>query len=142
MVSQLLQRTPPAVLTAEQEAQLLHCYDVISQLADALQGAPPFRMQLVDAMLKQQAACSIGRLVTWVQQQPEQQQLHVRAMAGSAPVTSAAGSTTAPIWAFGVILLEHFAASAVLHMTDSAGSCNLAANLTQQLDQSGEACNR
>jgi hypothetical protein len=149
IMSQLLQHTPPrpAAFTAEQEAQLLRCCDVISQLEAAWHEARPLRLQLLDAMLKQQMACSIGRLVAWVQQQPEQQLSGLKAVAvaghqGSAPATVAAGSASASIWAAGVYLLEHFAVVAFRHNSDSAEACTLAANLTQQLDQSGKACSR
>jgi hypothetical protein len=106
---------------------------VIDQLQAALQEAPSLRMRLVDAMLKQQVACSVGSLVTWVQQQPEQQLLDCRAV-------PAAGGTPASLWAAGVHLLKSFAFEALLHNSESAGACSLAATLTQQLDQSGEAC--
>jgi hypothetical protein len=147
IMSQLLQRTPPAAFTAEQEAQLLRCCNLISQLEAAWHEARPLKMQLFDALLKQQVACSIGRLVAWVQQQPEQQLADFRAVAvaghqGSAPATIAAGSASASIWAAGVYLLEHFAVVAFRHNSDSAEACSLAANLTQQLDQSGKACSR
>jgi hypothetical protein len=107
-------------------------------------------MQMIDAMLKQQAACSVGSLVTWVQQQPEQQLcqlVDLRAVAlavdqGPAPVACAAGNITASVWAAGVQLLEHFAILASDHTSDSAGECSLAKQLTQQLDQSGKACSR
>jgi hypothetical protein len=102
-------------------------------------------MQLMDAMLKQQAACSIGSLVVWVQQQPEQQRLDLAAVAiaarqGSAPVTCAAGGTTGPIWVAGLHLLGRFAGVAFMDIDERAGACNLAEKLTQQLDQSGKAC--
>jgi hypothetical protein len=143
ILSQLLQRTPPTALAAEQEAQQTRCYTVISQLAAAVQEAPSLKMQLVDAMLKQQVACSVGSLVTWVQQQPEQQ-LVLRAVAvvvsqGSTPVTCAGGSTTFNVWAAGVHLVEFFAVAAHQHNAQSAGACNLAASLTQQLHQSGKS---
>jgi hypothetical protein len=142
IISQLLQRTPPAALTAGQEAQLASCDNVICQLQAALKEAPSLQMQLVDAMLKHQVARNVGSLVTWVQQQTEQQLLGFRAVAvaghqGSAQVTC--GSRTASMWADGVLLLGRFA-MAYLHNSDSAGACSLAANLTQQLDQSGKAC--
>jgi hypothetical protein len=93
-------------------------------------------------MLQQQAACSVGTLVTWVvQQQPEQ---HVRTVAAAGHQGSSAvifvSSTAASIWAAGVHLLGRFAAAAAQHTAESAGACNLAARLTQQLDQSGKAC--
>jgi hypothetical protein len=142
-MSQLLQRTPPAgtppaALTAEQGAQLSRCCDVIKQLQAALDAAPMLRLQLMDAMLKQNGAYSVGSLVTWVQQQPEEHLLILRS--GSAPVGFAAGGTAASIWAAGVLLLGHVAAVAMLHCSESAAACSLAADLTQQLDQSGKAC--
>jgi hypothetical protein len=96
---------------------------------------------LVDAMLQQQAACSVGSLVTWVvQQQPEQ---HVRAVSAAGHQGSAtvifASSTAASIWAAGVHLLGRFAAAAAQHTAESA-ACKSAARLTQQLDQSGKVC--
>jgi hypothetical protein len=146
VLSQLLQHTPPAALTAEQDAQLSRCSNLISQLAEAFDEEPTHKIQLMDAMLTQQVACSIGSLITWVQQ-PEQQWLGMRAVAvaghqGSAPGPFAAGTTAASICAGGVHLFGHFAAAAFLHTLDSAGACNLAARLTQQLDQSGKACRR
>jgi hypothetical protein len=106
-------------------------------------------MQLVDAMLKQQVACSVGTLVAWVQQQPEQQLLDLAAAVGFVRAVAAAGhqvsaqvtdgDRTASIWAAGVKLLGCFA-WVVLHKIESAGACSLVANLTQQLDQSGKAC--
>jgi hypothetical protein len=143
-MSQLLQRTPPAALTAEQEAQLFLCCNLINQLAAALEEAPSLKMQLVDAMLKQQVACNVGSLVTWVQQQPEQQ-LVVTAVVGnqgSAPVTCTGGSTTGIVWTAAVHLLAHFAVVAFQHIRESAGACNMAASLTQQLEQSGKARSR
>jgi hypothetical protein len=145
-VSELLQRTPPASLTAQQQAQLKSCCKVIRQLEDALQDAPSLRMQLMEAMLEQQAACSIGYLVTWAQQRPKQL-LDIRVVTvaghqGSAPETAVAGSGTASTWAAGVNLLQCFAVVADQQNSDSAGVCSLAANLTQQLDQSGKACSR
>jgi hypothetical protein len=145
VMSQLLQPTPPAgtppaALTAEQEAQLSRCCTVIDQLQAALDQAPTLRLQLMDAMLKQKAAYSVGSLVTWVQQQPEKHLLILRS--GSAPLDFAAGGTAASIWAAGVLLLGHFAAVAMLHCSESAAACSSAADLTQQLDQSGEACSR
>jgi hypothetical protein len=145
ILSQLLQRTPPAALTAQQQAQLTSCCDVISQLDAAFQGASSLNLQLVDAMLRQQVACSIGSLVTWVQQQPEQQLLDLIAAAfvshqGSAPVACAAAGTAASIWVAGVQLLGGFAAVAITQTPESAGACNIAARLTQQVDQSGETC--
>jgi hypothetical protein len=118
---------------------------MISQLAVTLQEAPSLQLQLVDSMLKQQAACSIGSLVSWVQQQPEQQQLDVTAVAiagqqGPAAATFIAASTTASIWAAGVQLMNHFAAAAFRQMAESATARNMAENLTQQLEQSGTAC--
>jgi hypothetical protein len=117
---------------------------VIGQLETLLHEAPSLRMQLVDALLKQQVACSIGTLVTWVQQQPEQLSdlgaITVAGHQGSAAVTLAAGRPTAPVWAAGVNLLQRFAAVAFLQNTQGAGACSLAATLTQQLDQSGKAC--
>jgi hypothetical protein len=145
IISQLLQHSPPAALTAEQEAQLSCCCDVINQLAGALNEAPSLRLRLVDAMLKQQAGCSIGSVVAWVQQQPEQQLLNLTAVTvaghqGSVPKAFAAGRAPAATWAVGVDVLRHFAVEAAEHNLDSAGACSLAANLTQQLDQSGKAC--
>jgi hypothetical protein len=143
IMSQLQHRTPPAAVNAEQEAQLSRCCSVITQLSDAFVDAPSLKKQLLDAMLKQQVASDIGSLVAWVQQQPEQQRLDLTAVAGaghqgSAPVAFAAGAATAPIWADGVHLLDHFAAAA-LHTSPSAGACTLAKNLTQQLAHSGKA---
>jgi hypothetical protein len=150
-MSQLLQHTPPAALTAEQQAQLSRCCELISQLQAAWHEAPSLKMQLVAAMLKQQAASNIGSLIAWVQQQPEQQLLGLdmgAAAAGrqlrSAPVPCAAGGLIASMWAAGVHMLKHFAtADADLQRTgESAGAFSLAASLTQQLDQSGESCSR
>jgi hypothetical protein len=143
IISQLLQRTPPAALTAQQEAQLLSCRNVINQLEAGLQEAPLLGMQLVDTMLKQQVACNISSLVTWVQQQPEQL-LSVRAgdgHQGSTLVTSADRATAATLWGAGVLLMGRLAV-AILDSAKGAGACSLAANLTQQLDQSGKACSR
>jgi hypothetical protein len=144
-MAQLLQRTPPAALTAEQKAQLSRCCDVISQLAAAVKDAPSLRMQVLDAMLKQEAACSAGSLLTWVQQQPEQQLLDVTAVAiagHQAPAAGAVRGTTAAIWVTSVHLVERCAAVALLQVQDSAGG-SLAASLTQQLDHSGKpACRR
>jgi hypothetical protein len=145
ILSQLLQRTPPAALTAEQEGQLKRCCDVLNQLEAALHEAPSLRMQLADAMLKQQAACNIGSVVTWVQQQPEQQLSDLRAVVvpghqGSVSITHAAGGATASVWAAGLHLVESFAVEAYEQNSESVGSCSLATTLTQQLDQSGEAC--
>jgi hypothetical protein len=145
IISQLLQRTPPAALTAEQEAHLSRCFDLISLLSDDVEGATALTTQLVDAMLKQQVASCIGSLVTWVQQQPEQQRLDLAATAiagRQGSVTCAPGSTTGPVWAAGLHVLGRFAAVAFLHIQDSAGVRNLAENLTQQLDQSGKAYSR
>jgi hypothetical protein len=142
-ISQLLQRTPPAALTAEQEAHLSGCFDLISLLSDDLDGATELTTQLVDAMLKQQVASCVGSLVAWVQQQPEQQRLDLAATAiagRQGPVNRSPGSTTGPVWAAGLHVLGRFAAVAFLHIQDSAGVRNLAENLTQQLDQSGKAC--
>jgi hypothetical protein len=143
IISQLLQHTPPTALTAEQDAQLLSCWNVISQLKTVLNEAPSLGVRLVDAMLKQQVACNVGGLVMWAQQQPEQQLIDVRAVAtaghqGSARNPCVVSGTIAAIWAAGVQLLGRFAA-AYLHNTESAGACSLAAKLTQQLDQSGKA---
>jgi hypothetical protein len=144
IMSQLLQRTLPAALTAEQVAQLSSCWNVIDQLQAALDKAPALRLQLEDALLKQQVACNIGSLVTWVQQQPQQQLLDVRAVAetgqeGSAQVTW--GGRFASIRSAGMLLLGRFAV-AVLRDPEAAGACSVTANLTQQLDQSGKACSR
>jgi hypothetical protein len=145
---QLLQHAPPAALTAEQEAQLLYCSNLISLLAVTFHEAPSLEPQLVDAMLKQQAACSIGSLVTWVQQQPEQQLLDLRVVAaaghqGSRPMSCAAGSATTTLWAAGVQLLGCFAISALKQIdTDGAAGCSRAGTLTQQLEVSGKACSR
>jgi hypothetical protein len=146
-MSQLLQRAPPAALTAEQEAQLSRCCNVIDQLQAALTEAPSLKLQLTDAMLKQQAACSVGSLLAWVQQEPEQQLLGLRPVAapghqGLVLMTRADGGRTASIWASGVHLLGRFAIVACLHSSESTGSCSLAANLTHQLEQSGKACSR
>jgi hypothetical protein len=145
IVSQLLQRTPPTALTAQQVAELSSCCDVVSHLQAALLEAPSLQTQLVDATLKQQVACSVGTLITWVQQQPEQQLLD----SGAVDVAGRQGTTqttcsdrTAPLWAAGVNLLGHFAVVACEHNAESAGASSLAANLTQQLDQSGRACRR
>jgi hypothetical protein len=86
-------------------------------------------------------------LVTWVQQQPEQQLFDLQAVAvaghqGSAPVTCAVGTAAALIWDAGVHLLKRFALVAGMHTSEGAAACSLAADLTQQLDQSGEACSR
>jgi hypothetical protein len=146
-MSQLLQRGPPAALTAEQEAQLSRCCTVIDQLQVALTEAPSLKLQLTDAMLKQQAACSVGSLVAWVQQEPEQQLLGLRPVAapghqGLVLMTRADGGKTASIWVSGVHLLGRFATVACLHSSESAGPCSLTANLTQQLKQLGKACSR
>jgi hypothetical protein len=113
---------------------------VISQLQAALVEEPLLKVQVVDAMLKQQVACSLGSLVTWVQQQPEQlsdlREVAVAGHQGSAPVPRAVGGTIPSIWAAGVHLIGHFAAAA----SESTGTCSLAASLTQQLDQSGKPC--
>jgi hypothetical protein len=147
ILSQLLQRTPPAALTAEQEAQLSSCCYAITQLEVALDEAPSIRMQMMDAMLKQQMACHIGALVTWVQQQPEQHLFGLRAAAvaghqGSGPVTCVAGTATATTWAAGVQVLDCFAHVATLQPSECAGACSLAEKLTQQLDQSGKVSSR
>jgi hypothetical protein len=142
IMSQLLQRTPPAAsaFTAEQEAQLSSCGNVIRQLAAALDEAPSLKVELVDVMLKQQVACSVGSLVMWVQQQPEQL-LDVKAAGqGRVPRTSVAGLIIASVWAAGVDLLKNLARVALLQTSESAGACILTATLTQQLDQSGKAC--
>jgi hypothetical protein len=143
IMSQFLQCTPPAALTAEQEAHLSRCCSVIWDMTEALSNAPSLKMQLADAMLKQQVACNIGSVVTWVQQQPEPQLLDSRAVAvagrqGVAP----AGGMIAAVWAAGVHLLERFALVIFAHNSESAGACSMAATLTQQLDQSGKPCSR
>jgi hypothetical protein len=127
-IAQFLQRTPPASLTAEQKAQLSHCSDVIRQLIGSLNAAPSLRLQLMDAMMKQQVACIVGRLITCVQQQPQQQ--------------LAAAGTTASMCAAGVHLLTCLALVAVSQTSESAGPCSLAEHLTQELDQSGKTCSR
>jgi hypothetical protein len=142
IMSQLLQRIPPAAFTAEQEAQLSSCRDMIRQLAAALDEAPSLKVELVDVMLKQQVACSVSSLVTWVQQQPEQLLDVTAAGQGRVPITSVAGLTIASIWAAGVDLLKNLARVALLQTSESAGACILTATLTQQLDQSGEAYSR
>jgi hypothetical protein len=143
-MSQLLQHPPPAALTAEQEAQLLSCSNLMSQLTTALDEASSLSTQLIDAVLKQQAAYHVGSLVAWVQQQPEQQLSELRVVAAawlmdSAPVAPqcAAIGRTCLMWDDGVQLLQQFA---WMSRPENAGACNLAASLTQQLDQSGKAC--
>jgi hypothetical protein len=96
-------------------------------------------------MLKQRVAYSVGSVVTWVQQQAEQQlsDLNLTAVDGAgnqeaASITRAAGSASASLWAAGVHLLGCLAAAALAHASESAGACSLAASLTQQLDQSGK----
>jgi hypothetical protein len=120
---------------------------VISKLQAPLHEAPEYRVQLVDAMLKQQVGFTVGRLVMWVQQQPEQQLSDFRAAAvaahqGSTQVTCASGGTTASIWGAGMHLLKLLAGIAALESMESAGERSLAANATQQLDQSGKACSK
>jgi hypothetical protein len=143
IMSQLLQHTPPAALTAEQAAHLSSCCIVISQLQDSFRGAPLLTTQLVDALLKQQVAFNVGHLVTWVQQQPEQQLLDltaVVAVAGRNGSVDISGGRTAHAWAAGVSLLWRIAVAAAEHNAQSMSLCSLAATLTQQLDQSGKAC--
>jgi hypothetical protein len=144
-MSQLLQRSPPAAFTAQQTAQLTSCCQLINQLEHALQEAP---WQVADAMLKQQAACSVGSLVTWVQQQPEQQLSTLTAvdLTGRQGPSVLRCEATDFIWAAGVDLLGRIAVAAFEHDSESAtpaaGGRSLAASLTQQMDRSGTACSR
>jgi hypothetical protein len=137
-MSQLLQRTPSALLTAEHEALLLKCCSLLDQMCAALQADDVgLQLQLLEAVLQQQAVCSAGNLIAWMQQRPEQllpmdSMLSSNATRGS---RAAAGS-----WAAGMNFLDCAAAAAAEQDHQSAAARQMAADMTQQLDQSGEPC--
>jgi hypothetical protein len=136
-LSQLLQRTPPASLTAEHEAHLLNCgslFDLMVVALEAEEGA--VQLRLLEAVLQQQAVRSAGTLVAWVQQQPEQL-LTVNSVTS---FTAATGSSALRCWTSGVQFLTRAAAKAGAQDYGSAATCQMAADMMQQLDQSGERC--
>jgi hypothetical protein len=136
-LSQLLQRTRSASLTAEQEALLVDCGSLLDQMAVALQeDEAALDLRLLEAMLQQQAVQSAGTLVAWVQLQPEQL-LSVKSVLG---FTATRGSGAPCCWASGVHSLTRAASKAGQQDYDSAATCQMAANMTQQLDESGERC--
>jgi hypothetical protein len=70
---QLLQRTPPAALTAQLDVRLLHCGSLLEQMAAALKAVEAaVELRLLEALLQQQAVRSAGTLIAWVQQRREQ----------------------------------------------------------------------
>jgi hypothetical protein len=71
-----------------------------------------------------------------VQQQPEQ----LLAVESVLALTATRGSSIPCCWAIGVQFLARAAATAGEQDYDSAAARQMAANMTQQLDQSGEHC--
>jgi hypothetical protein len=134
-LSELLQRTPPAALTAQQDVRLLHCGSLLEQMAAAFETADEAAvdLRLLEALLQQQAMRSAGTLIAWVQQRPEQL-LAVKSVLGI-PGDGASGC-----WAAGVQFLDRAAAKAGDLDHTSAAACQMSANMVQQLDQSGERC--
>jgi hypothetical protein len=77
-VSQLLQQPPPAAATGHKAGTVASCCDALQQLDAALSdqhAAAAGTAQIVQAVLQQKAAQSVGTLLSWVLQQPQQLQL-------------------------------------------------------------------
>uniref|UniRef100_A0A383V4W0 MYND-type domain-containing protein n=1 Tax=Tetradesmus obliquus TaxID=3088 RepID=A0A383V4W0_TETOB len=130
---QLLQRPPPAApLTAEQAAFATRCCASLEQLGKAL----PFSGaasdgQILHVLLSEQAACSVGTLLAWLQQRPQQlrlAQIQVQA-------TPAARNTLKAVWVESTaVFLGMTVASNSMSASEAAP---LVVELTQQLQQSG-----
>jgi hypothetical protein len=135
-LSQLLQRTTSAPLTAEEDALLYDCGCLLDQMAALQAGDEPVDISFLEAVLQQQAVRSAGTLIAWVQQRPEQL-LAVESVMG---FTATRGSGAPACWTAGVAFLNHAAAKASQQDYASPAACQMAADMTQQLDQSGERC--
>lgn len=130
---QLLQRPPPAApLTAEQAAFATRCCASLEQLGKALplSGAASDG-QILHVLLSEQAACSVGTLLAWLQQRPQQ----LRLAQAQVQATPAARNTLEAVWVESTaVFLGMTVASNSMSASEAAP---LVVELTQQLQQSG-----
>jgi hypothetical protein len=164
----MLQRSPPVGLSSRQQAEQLQVsWNVTSQLHDILQATCAAEiMQVLSAVLQQQTVCSVGALVAWAQQQPEQlciiiimlpnqaiastpeqpeqlcklpammAVLNAMAPQGLSPGTVALG-VAGTSWHNGFGLLDSMLVKATTLDSSSASTHHILTTITEQLEQSG-----
>jgi hypothetical protein len=136
-LSQLLQHPPAADLTARQELVIAACITALQQLGLALQNPPDAATahHQLSAMLQQEAAHNVGKLLVWTLQRPEQLE------PGETSDWQAFGAVTASvtaIWALSSLLLSSMFTAFGEANSSSSGAATLAVELTQQLRRSGK----
>jgi hypothetical protein len=134
-LSELLQRTLSASLTAEQEALLFACCSLFDKMIAALYSAEAAHGRLMlEALLQQQAVKSAGTLIAWVQQCPER----LLAMTSVFGFTAVTGSGAPGCWDAGVHFIGRAAEKAGEQDYTNAAVRQMAVDMMQQLDQSGK----
>jgi hypothetical protein len=132
-VSQLLQQPPPAAATGQKASTVAGCCGALRQLYAALQGqraAAAGSAQILQAVLQQKAAQSVGTLLSWVLQRP--QQLQVKLGPGTAHQLHEPGA----VFLHSCAIL-HTMTAAVRAAGKAADMATACSTMLQQLDQSG-----
>jgi hypothetical protein len=139
----MLQHAPPVGFPDRQQAvQLPSIWTLQSQLVAALKETGSAEtVQVLSALLRQQAARSVGTLVAWAQQQPDQLYtmagLNALAPQGHSPgavVLNAAGTS----WWSGLEVLDRMLVSAITLDSSSTSAHQIVTTMTEQLEQSGK----
>jgi hypothetical protein len=140
-IAQLLQEPPPAAMTAGQAGLLGSCCTAMEQLIAVLPGRDRHPTsaaevasaeQILQALLAQQAVQSVGALLDWTLQDPEQLMQQV-----GEPAATGAVRTLATTW---VNCTECMVGmfSTVMEHGESSRMAGLATAVTMQLEASGE----
>jgi hypothetical protein len=144
-IERLLQRPLPARPTAAQQAALASCSDALRKLVMSL--PQDFRnildkgamLALISSVLQHQAAYNIGVLLAWLQQQPQQ-------LAAALQSEGMRAASVQNCWCGGMLVLQVVAlmrlrategCTAEHNSAVLCGAGTLAANMTQQLQQTG-----
>jgi hypothetical protein len=139
-MTRLLQQAPPAVLTEQQATQLYSTSRALQQLAGATQETDTAEtVQILSAVLQQQAARDAGILMAWTQQQPEQ--LFGTTTEGprsqqNYPPTIDLGVAAAS-WCCGAEFLGSMLVKARTLDSSSQSTHSIVSAITEQLNQSG-----
>jgi hypothetical protein len=132
---------PPSLLTRQQEGLLLNSLHTLKKLdAAVLAAGTADTVQLLDAVLRQQAAQSVGTLVVWAQQQPEQLTCtSTTARLPSHASLSAEMGVPAGVWMLGWTVLSNMFAKAMSLDKSSASFKRIVTTTTDQLERSGRS---
>jgi hypothetical protein len=139
--AQVLQHVLPSSINTQQREHLIHAIHALKKLTAALQEAcTADTVQVLNAVLRQHVARSIGLLVAWAQQQPEQ--LIAMTASGVMPQDHSLATwvcVAGHVWELGWVALDSMFSMSFTMDKNSASHHRIATNITEQLESSGRA---